>query len=224
MKLKDYPDRDMMMMTVADRIAGELNAALQTHDVASLAVPGGTTPGPVFDTLSAVDLDWARVAVMLTDERWVPESSERSNAALVRARLLTGHAAEARFVPFWREGLDPAAAATAVGEEIAPYLPLSVLVLGMGADMHTASLFPGADGLAAALAHDAPPLAALTPAGSDEPRVSLTAPVLRGAMSTHVVITGAAKREAAEQAAKMDDPEGAPVSLVLKTATVHWAE
>ena len=72
MKLREYPDRDMMMIDLADQLAGEINAALMTHDRVSFAVPGGTTPGPVFDTLSAVDLDWARVHVLLTDERWVP--------------------------------------------------------------------------------------------------------------------------------------------------------
>jgi hypothetical protein len=63
------------------------------HDFASLAVPGGTTPGPVFESLSAVDLDWSRVQVMLTDERWVPEDSPRSNTRLLRERLLVDRAA-----------------------------------------------------------------------------------------------------------------------------------
>lgn len=224
MKIEDYPDRDLMFMTLADRLASDLNTALQTHEHVSLAVPGGTTPGPVFDTLAAVDLDWDRVSVMLTDERWVPETSDRSNARLVRARLLVDRAASARFLPFYRAGLEPAEAAAAVGDEVAPHLPLSVLLLGMGDDMHIASLFPGADGLAAALSGKAPPLAALTAPGAPEPRITLTAPVLRGALDTHLVIAGAAKRRALEAAASADDPAVAPVSLVLETATVHWAE
>ena len=92
MKPIEYPDREAMMMTLADTIASDLNAALTTHDTVSCAVPGGTTPGPLFDTLSAVTLDWDRVTVLLTDERWVPETDPRSNAAQVRARLLTGAA------------------------------------------------------------------------------------------------------------------------------------
>ena len=72
MKLLEYPDAEMMMMNLADTLAGELKNILLTHDTASLAVPGGTTPGPIFDSLCGVDLDWARVHVMLTDERWVP--------------------------------------------------------------------------------------------------------------------------------------------------------
>lgn len=224
MNFVEYPDRDLMMMDLADNLAGDLNGALMGNDRVSFAVPGGTTPGPLFDTLSAVSIDWDRVTVMLGDERWVPESSERSNARLVRERLLTGHAAAAGFLGFYLEGKDPQDALDLVGADLEPLLPLSVLVLGMGADMHTASLFPGSPQLKAALAETAPPLMAVTAPGAPEPRVSLTGRVLRDAMKTHVVITGAEKRAAVERAAKLDDPYEAPISLVLKQAIVHWAE
>jgi 6-phosphogluconolactonase len=100
-------------------------------------------------------------------------------------------------------------------------LPLSILLLGMGADMHCASLFPGSAALEAALAPNAPPVLAIHDAG-DEVRVTLTGPVLRGAMSTHVLILGKEKREAVERAARMT-PQEAPIALVLRDATVHWA-
>jgi 6-phosphogluconolactonase len=93
----------------------------------------------------------------------------------------------------------------------------------MGADMHTASLFPGADNLAAALDDHAPPLMAMRAEAAGEPRVTLTAPVLKGAMSTHILITGAEKREAIEKAAKLH-PMDAPIACVLGQATIHWAE
>jgi 6-phosphogluconolactonase len=224
MNFVEYPDRDMMMMDLADSLAGSLNAALMTHDHVSFAVPGGTTPGPLFDMLGAVRLDWDRVTIVLGDERWVTEESERSNARLVRERLLTGHAAAAKFLGFYAEGKEPQQALDLVGEELEPLLPLSVLVLGMGADMHTASLFPGSPELKAALDDHAPPLMAVTAPGAPEPRVTLTGRVLSGAMDSHVVITGAEKRAAVERAAKLDDPFKAPISLVLKQATVHWAE
>ncbi|MEM1129680.1 MAG: 6-phosphogluconolactonase [Pseudomonadota bacterium] len=224
MKFVEYPDRDMMMIDVADKLASELNAALMTHDAVSLAVPGGTTPGPVFDTLSVVDLDWSRVTVMLTDERWVPESSDRSNTRLLRERLLQDRAAAARLLPFYTGASEPEDALESLDEAISAELPLSVLLLGMGADMHTASLFPGADRLEDALAHDAPHLLPMRAPGAPEPRLTLTVPVLRGAMSKHVLITGANKRAALERAAKLDDPMEAPVCAVLNDATVHWAE
>jgi len=92
MELVTYPDSEMMMIDLADKLAGELENALLTHDNVSFAVPGGTTPGPIFDGICDVHLDWDRVQVMLTDERWVDEASERSNTRLLRQRLLTGRA------------------------------------------------------------------------------------------------------------------------------------
>lgn len=223
MNLISYPDRDMMMLDVANQLAAELASALRSQDRATLSVPGGTTPGPVFDVLSGVDLGWNRVSVLLTDERWVPESSERSNTRLLRARLLQGPAAAATLVPLYADAPSPEDRLEDLAAGILPHLPISVLLLGMGADMHIASLFPGADRLAEALAADAPPLMALRAAGADEPRITLTAPVLRAAMSIHILITGAEKRAAIDQAQHLD-PVAAPVRTVLQHATVHWAD
>lgn len=223
MNLIEYPDREMMMIDLANRIAGELNSCLQRHDHASLAVPGGSTPAPMFDALSGASLDWSRVHVLLTDERWVPEDDERSNTRLLRQHLLTDRASDAVYVPLYAEAETPEEVLDDLSDTIRPELPLSILLLGMGADMHTASLFPGADRLADALAADAPPLMAMRGGGAPEPRITLTAPVLRGAMSTHILITGAEKRAALEQARRLP-PDQAPVAVVLKDATVHWAE
>lgn len=224
MNLIEYPDRDFLMLGLADRIAGELAETLRLSGRASLSVPGGTTPGPVFDLLSAVDLDWSQVAVILNDERWVDDTSERSNTRLLRKRLLRGRAAAAQLVPLYAAAETPEAQLAALSEGVAPHLPLSVLLLGMGADMHTASLFPGAPELDAALAPDAPPVLQITAPGQPEPRITLTAPVLRGALSTHILITGAEKRAALKHAAELGDPHRAPISLALKGATVHWTQ
>ena len=88
MELITYADSELMMIEIASRLAGELRQALQSAETASLAVPGGTTPGPIFDSLCGADLDWDRVFVLLTDERWVPEDSPRSNTRLLRQRFL----------------------------------------------------------------------------------------------------------------------------------------
>jgi 6-phosphogluconolactonase len=154
----------------------------------------------------------------------VPEDHPRSNTRLLCQRLLVGKAAGAAFVPLYEPGATaPEDALDALAEGLAPHLPISVLLLGMGADMHTASLFPGADRLAEALDPDAPPLMAMRAAGAGEPRITLTAPVLQGAMSTHILITGPEKRAALERARHLP-PEQAPVRAVLANATVHWAE
>jgi 6-phosphogluconolactonase len=222
-KFIEYPDRDMMMIDLASKIAGELGSALRGNDHASLCVPGGTTPGPMFDALCAADVEWDRVHVLLGDERWVPETSERSNTRLVRERLMVNRAAAAKLVPLHLEGIGLEEAIPKLTEAIEPELPISVLLLGMGSDGHTASLFPGADRLDDAMASDAPPLIAITAPGAPEPRLTLTLPVLQGAMSTHVLIVGAEKREALERVRHLK-PREAPVAAILPDATVHWAE
>lgn len=223
MNLVTYPDRELMMLDLANVMAGELAAFLRSQDRVTFSVPGGTTPGPVFDVLCGLDLDWSRVAVLLNDERWVPESSPRSNTRLIRARLLTGRAAAATLVPMYADAPEPEDRIAELEAGIAPHLPISLLLLGMGADMHTASLFPGADRLAEALAPHAPPVMALRASAAGEPRITLTAAVLKAAMSIHILITGAEKRAALEQAQHLSETD-APVRAVLAHATVHWAE
>lgn len=224
MEFIEYPDRELMMMDLANELAGELENVLFHEDFASLAVPGGTTPGPVFDFLCAADIEWDRVRVMLTDERWVPENSPRSNTRLVKERLLTNRAEAAGWVPLYGDAEAPEAMIDDLAQGVAACLPISVMFLGMGADMHTASLFPGADNLAAALDADAPPLMAMRAPGAPEPRITLTAPALQSALSCHILITGAEKREALEKARHAQTAEDAPVSVVLSGAKIHWAE
>ena len=223
MEFVEYPDRELMMMDLADKLGAELNSRLRQQDHVTFAVPGGTTPGPIFDVLSGIGIDWARVRVLLTDERWVPEDHPRSNTRLLRKRLLRDKAAAAEYVPLIGDSETPEETIGLVAEKVAEVLPISVLLLGMGGDMHTASLFPGADRLDEALRDDAPPLMAMRGGGANEPRITLTAPVLRGDMSTHIVITGPEKRAALEKARSLK-PAEAPVAAVLREATVHWAE
>ena len=223
MNLIEYPDRDLLMLDLADRLASELADSLRRNESATFSVPGGTTPGPVFDVISEQKLDWDRTFVVLNDERWVPEDSPRSNTRLLRERLLVSAASEATLIPLHTPAEAPEGQLEALAEGLVPHLPISVLLLGMGTDMHTASLFPGADNLAAALDDDAPPLMAMRADAAGEARVTLTAPVLKGALSTHVLITGSDKRKAIERAAKLK-PVDAPIACVLGQATVHWAE
>ena len=223
MKFIDYADQEMMAIDLANVLAGELTAALEHEDRVLFAVPGGTTPGPVFDDLCAADLDWSRVDVILTDERWVPEVHVRSNTRLIRERLLVDRAARARFIPLYMKAETPEAVLPELEANILPDLPISVLLLGMGEDMHTASIFLGADNLDRALDPDAPVLVPMRAPGAPEPRVTLSARVLNNAMSKHIVITGARKKAVLERARHLPRRE-APIRAVLDDATVHWAE
>ncbi|MEO0917910.1 MAG: 6-phosphogluconolactonase [Pseudomonadota bacterium] len=218
MNLITYLDRDLMFVDLASKLAGELETALGHSERVSLAVPGGSTPGPVFDELCAADIDWSRVDVLLTDERQVPPDHARSNERLIRERLLVSRAAAATFVRLVPEGDD----AREESARLSELLPIDVLVLGMGADMHTASLFPGSPDLPAALDRHAPPLMSVAASGDLEPRFTLTGPVLAGAVSTHVLIAGDEKKAAIERAARAPHLE-APIGLVLGHADIHWA-
>lgn len=222
-ELQTYPDREMLAMDLANKLSGDLRTILTHEERVVLAVPGGTSPGPVFDVLCGVNLDWDRVDVMLTDERWVPEDSDRSNTRLIRERLLVDRAAKARLLPLYAPAHEPEEVLAEIEAQIAEELPLGVVLMGMGTDLHTASIFPGADQLDAALADDAPVLLSMRAPGAPEPRITLSARVLNEALRKHVLIFGPEKREALERAQGMM-PEDAPINAVLDGAIVHWAE
>ncbi|MEQ9258883.1 MAG: 6-phosphogluconolactonase [Roseovarius sp.] len=222
MTLVEYPDDDLMAVHLADTLASELKSALTHKERVLFVVPGGSTPGPVFDALCDARLDWERVDVLLSDERWLPEVHVRSNTRLIRERLLVGKAAAARMLPLFVKGKAPEEVLAELEAGIVPALPIDVALLGMGSDMHTASLFPGADRLEEALEPRAPVLMPMRAEGVPEARITLTARVLRAALALHVVITGAPKKAALERARGLE-PAQAPVAAVLEEATVHWA-
>lgn len=223
MEFIEYPDRDMLILDLANQIADDLGHALHHKECVTLSVPGGTTPGPVFDELSSVDLDWGRVNVCLNDERWVPETSERSNTTLLRQRLLVHKAAKAKLLPMYAPFDTPEDGLASLEPAFQKSLPIDVLMVGMGADMHTASLFPGADQLELALSPNSPILVAMRAPGAPEPRITLSATVLNGAIAKHVVIFGDEKRAALDKASTLD-PMDAPINSILSGAKVHWAK
>lgn len=223
MKLIEYPDREVLTLDLAQRVGEELANAIRACGAASLCLPGGSTPAPLMAALSAVPLDWGKVTVFPGDERCVPADHRRSNARLIRRNLLDGRAAAARLVPLYDPEQDgDRCDADAAAARIAPHLPISSLVVGMGHDGHVASLFPGAEGLAGALAADAPPVAALS-APDGEARLTLSAAALRTASCAHLLILGADKREALDRAAALD-PMTAPIRALWPDLIVHWAE
>lgn len=215
-QLIEYQDAIAQAEGLAALVATQLRAALGVKARATLAVPGGTTPGLFLRTLSGIDLDWGRVDVMLTDERFVPETSQRSNTRLLRETLLQGPAAAARMVPFYLPADHPEEVLDQIASKLAKVLPIDVCVLGMGTDMHIASLFPGSDRLEDALRDDCQDLIlAMRASGVPEPRLSLTAPVLSGAAHLHLLISGPEKLASLKEAEQTADVRLAPVRLVL---------
>ena len=223
MHFSKYPNSADMMQSLSVELVTDLMGALTENGKATLAVPGGSTPGPLFDLLSLADFDWANVTIMLTDERWVSTDSPRSNTALIRNRLLVNAAASANYVALYKDGFEPEAGAVALSKQVEPHLPIDVILLGMGADMHTASLFPGAAELFWAQSAEAAAVVSMVPVAGDlEPRVTLSANVLEAAIRTHVLILGDEKK-AALMVAETAAPSEAPIAQFLPNAKVHWS-
>ncbi|MEE9453221.1 MAG: 6-phosphogluconolactonase [Paracoccaceae bacterium] len=223
-----YPDRTTLMENLAEDVAAQLADVLEMKGKATLVVPGGTTPSPFLKLLSKAPLAWKNITVMLSDERFVPESSPRSNTRLIRETLLQNTAAAARFIPLYKPAAQPEDVLDDLAKNIARSLPIDVCVLGMGADMHTASLFPQADRLAEALdpetLHNLLPMRA---SGADEPRLTLTAKTLRSAKHIHILLTGADKKTALEQALIEGPATQAPVRAILNAPAnveIHYAD
>ncbi len=219
--IEEFADAAVLAAAATDAIVQALGAGLRLRGSAGLAATGGRSPGAVYDALAFAPLDWARVRVTLTDERWVAQTSSDSNEGLVRRRLLQGRARDAYFL-----GLRGAAeriedAADQASQALHGWPSLDVAMLGMGEDGHVASLFPGSPVLARGLDPDAPACIAV-PQGHDrpppQPRLSLTLRPLIQAALVVILTSGAAKRAVLEQALAGADPFHFPVCAVLKSA------
>ena len=214
MTLEAFPSAEAAGAAVADAFV----AQLAPPGPKRIVVTGGRTPGPAYDRMAQTDLDWSRVIITLSDERFVDPTSPDSNERLVRQRLLQGHAAKARFVPLKGKGADPEADAAAAEPAIRALLPFDAVLLGMGDDGHIASLFPDAPGLAAALDPDDKTLVIGVANANLEPhvsRISLTAAALFDTKLALILISGPAKRALVERAAT-DPAYSPPVAALLR--------
>lgn len=187
-----FDNIEALSQSIAKKVATSLQQALANHEAASLVVSGGKTPIPFFKQLSQENLDWSKVWITLADERWVDSDHPDSNEALVRQYLLQNQASKANFI-----GLKTSAPASSLGElECEEHLkkipqPFNVLILGMGDDGHTASLFPQAPQLEAALnIESSKSCIAVDPITAPHPRMSLTLKSLLNSQEIILMLTG----------------------------------
>jgi 6-phosphogluconolactonase len=223
----EFATRGELATTLAEDIAAALARAIARRGTAFLAVSGGRTPAEMFAALSNAKIDWTNVVLTLIDERNVPETSPRSNAALVRSHLLQNRAAAARFVPLYQgaQTVGPAAARASKALEALPW-PLDVAVLGVGDDGHTASFFPDATNLESLLEPASTALVMPVSAESaGEPRLTLSLARIVEAGWIAVEVEGDNKKAVLEAALAAEGNR--PISAVFrqgrKPIDIYWA-
>lgn len=222
-----HADGDALAIALAGAVAADLRAAIAARGRALLAVSGGSTPRRFLAALGREAMDWSRVGVSLVDDRWVAPDEPRSNARLLADTLFAGEAGAARWLPLYRPTATPEEALDAVEAALrAEPLPFDALVLGMGNDGHTASLFPGGDRLAEALDLASPRLLfTMRAPNAPEPRITLGLPAILAARARYLHIEGDAKRAVYEDALQPGPVEAMPVRAVLRADAmlrVHW--
>lgn len=209
------------------KIAKLLRDGIEENGRASLVVSGGSTPAGLFNALSKAYLEWDKVDISLADERWVDNSDDASNEKMLRTKLLINNAANANFVPLKTQHGDAEDAVLTCTENLQHMrTPFDVLILGMGEDGHTASLFPCsaqiAEGLDLESGND---YIAVQPTTAPNQRMSLTLPALLNSSQIFLHLTGESKKEVLNTVLSDDDAMVMPIRAVINNADVEllWA-
>ena len=224
MKFIRYFDRCAWIRFTACQMASVLELALLRRGRAVMIAAGGSTPADIYAELAKSELDWSRVTVIPSDERWVDETSERSNIAMIKAGFCAHGKVEADFRALFVPGRSAESASPKLSERLRDAIPADLCVLGMGEDMHTASLFPNAPELGAAMAENAPAVMPARMPGTGEERVTLTMPALKNSEHIFLLIKGAGKRLALDAALASMDPLSSPVYPFLEYAEIHYLD
>ena len=213
-----YADAETLSRELSAQIAMALSAAIDARGLASLIVSGGRSPVRLFENLRTQPLDWSRVCVALADERWVGPGDSASNERLVRGVLLQDHAAVARFHGLKNGAPTPDLGAVSAWETFARVpRPFDAVVLGMGDDGHTASLFPGSPNLASALNRSAAAgCVGMWSPTAPQARLSLNLTALLDSRRVVVLISGEGKWRSYAAACAPGAVEDMPVRAVLR--------
>ena len=227
--LNRYANSQVLNEELTARIVNDLKQAIEQKGHASIAVSGGKTPIPLFTLLSQQDLAWNRVYITLVDDRWVDDTDDASNEKLVMTYLLQNKAKLANFVGL-KNSCDNPFDGAEVMEQILDKVPMpfDVLILGMGEDGHTASLFPGADNLKLGLdMHSNRKVIGMTPLTAPLDRITLTLPIILSSKNIYLHLVGESKINVLEQAEQGTDFNQMPIRAVIQQDNVNvigfWA-
>lgn len=225
----EFENTSALDSELAERVAGLLAADIASKGTASLVVSGGRTPMGFFQLLSQQMLDWSSVRVTLADERWVDNEHKDSNEKLVSENLLINEARQAEFVALKNAADNALDGEAATEAALAVIDQFTVVILGMGDDGHTASLFPGAEALALGLDMDSGRTAiAVTPTEAPHQRISMTLPRLLNAEQLIIHISGAGKQDVLQAAQAGDDIAELPIRAILNQQvaplSIYWAK
>ena len=226
--LQSLPDKSAWAEACAARLTEALATGIADTGKAVFAGAGGSTPAPIYAQLAEADLDWSRVVVTLVDERYVPETSPASNAALLKRTLLAGRAGAARFVPLYSPAVTVDRAAALAAEALRREGGrLDAVLLGMGEDGHICSMFPHSPTLKSLLTPGGRPAVLGVPPGRDgaappQERLSINLPCLAEAGRVVLALSGAAKRAVFEREAA-GDPALQPIAALIAARTAAGA-
>lgn len=221
----EFPSPPLLAEALAEVVAARLREAVEARGQASLVVSGGRSPVMFFQALARQQsLDWGQVTITLADERWVPVAHADSNQGLVERYLLQGPVSKARFIGLYQAADSQEDCALAADQALAALAGIDVLVLGMGDDGHTASLFPQSPGLAAALAEDSPRrcVAMLAPSVPHQ-RLSMTRALLATARHPVLSIQGQGKLDTLRSALAAGEVADMPIRAFLHSPLdIFW--
>lgn len=228
--MNEFTARESLDTALSDKVASLLSDAIKANGKASIAVSGGSTPKGFFNALSQKDLPWDKVTITLADERWVNIDSDDSNTRLVHENLLQNKAKKANF--FHLKQGEELSKETLIDLNLAAkssLLPLDVLILGMGGDGHTASLFPCSDEISSALSLDNEnALMKVVPKTAPHQRITFSFASLITSKNTFLHISSTAKKDVLEKALSGDDKFALPIRAFLNhfevNTQVYWAE
>jgi len=227
-QLNDFNNRKLLDEQLAEKVANLLSSAIKSKGKASIAVSGGSTPKGFFLALSKKDIQWSKVTITLADERWVDTGSEASNTRLVLENLLINQAKHANFFHLKQSDLFDDESISSLNMQSLDILPLDVLILGMGEDGHTASLFPCSDEIKTALNEENPlSLMKVIPRTAPHQRITFTFSSLISSHHIFIHICGDKKKQVLTQAVNEQDIYKMPIRAFLQHPTVnthiYWA-